>query len=58
MRCNVPTADWRAWDGLFITENEAQISDTILRNLGNAPVLTVGDLPGFVISGGMIGLRT
>lgn len=58
VRVNVPSADWRACDVLFITENDAQRIDTILRNLGNAPVLTVGDLPGFVKSGGMIGLRT
>lgn len=47
----------RQCDVLFIGEGDADRLDALLRGLGNAPVLTVGDLPGFVQAGGMIGLR-
>jgi YfiR/HmsC-like len=55
---NVVASDWRDCEVLFITEADAGRLEAILRTLGNAPVLTVGDLPGFVKAGGMIGLRT
>lgn len=58
VRSNVAAGDWRACDVLFLTESDAPRLDAILRNLGSAPVLTVGDLPDFVKAGGMIGLRT
>ncbi|OOG81892.1 hypothetical protein B0E41_16440 [Hydrogenophaga sp. A37] len=47
----------RQCDVLFLAEGDAHRLETLLRGLGNAPVLTVGDLPGFVQAGGMIGLR-
>lgn len=47
----------RQCDVLFLGEGDADRLDALLRGLGNAPVLTVGDLPGFVQAGGMIGLR-
>ncbi|MEX1165590.1 MAG: YfiR family protein [Hydrogenophaga sp.] len=57
VRVNVIASDWRDCAVLFITDAESTRLDAILRSLGNAPVLTVGDLPGFVKAGGMIGLR-
>jgi hypothetical protein len=58
VQTNVVASDWRDCEVLFITEADAGRLEPILRALGNAPVLTVGDLPGFVRAGGMIGLRT
>lgn len=54
---NSMASDWRVCEVLFITDADASRLDAILRSLGNAPVLTVGDLPGFVKAGGMIGLH-
>lgn len=50
-------ANVRQCDVLFFAEGDADHLHTLLRSLGSAPVLTVGDLPGFVQAGGMIGLR-
>ena len=58
IRANVAAGDWRDCEVLFITEADAGRLDQIFRTLGNAPVLTVGDFPGFVKAGGMIGLHT
>jgi hypothetical protein len=50
-------ANARQCDVLFLAEGDAERLGALLSGLGNAPVLTVGDLPGFVQAGGMIGLR-
>jgi hypothetical protein len=50
-------ANVRQCDVLFLAEGDADRLEALLRGLGNAPVLTVGDLPGFVQAGGMIGLQ-
>lgn len=57
IRANVAAGDWHDCEVLFISEADAGRVDSILRTLGNAPVLTVGDFTGFVRAGGMIGLR-
>ena len=57
VRRRVPAAEWRQCDVMFLGSGDAAALDGVLRQLGTAPVLTVGDLPGFVASGGMIGLR-
>jgi hypothetical protein len=57
VRRRVPAGEWRQCDVMILGEVDAAAADGVLRQLGTAPVLTVGDLPGFVGSGGMIGLR-
>lgn len=57
VRRRVPAGEWRQCDVMFLGQGDAAALDGVLRQLGTAPVLTVGDLPGFVTSGGMIGLR-
>ena len=57
VRTNVASGDWRGCDMLFITETDASRLESILRALGTAPILTVGDVPGFAKAGGMIGMR-
>lgn len=42
---------------LFIDRSEQAQVNKILHQLGNRPVLTISDLPGFVEQGGMIELR-
>lgn len=54
---DVSATNVRQCDVLFLTEGDADRLHTLLHSLGHAPVLTVGDLPGFVQAGGMIGLR-
>lgn len=49
--------EWRTCHVLFVPYTENDRLDVVLKNLGNAPVLTVGDAPDFVHSGGMIGLK-
>lgn len=57
VRTGIPPSDWRQCDALFFgPDDEARQVQLNLRNLG-APVLTLGDAPGFVEAGGMIGLR-
>lgn len=57
VRTGVSPADWRQCDALFIgPDDDARQVPLNLRNLG-AAVLTMGDMPGFVEAGGMIGLR-
>lgn len=43
---------------LFIGKSEAWRVRDVLRRVQGAPVLTVGDLPGFVEAGGMVGFAT
>lgn len=57
VRTNVMTSEWRGCDVLFIGEADSSRLDTVLRAVEAAPVLTVGDFPGFTKAGGMIGLR-
>lgn len=57
VRLAVPLSDWRQCDVLFLGEDGAERLPLLQPRLANAPVLTLGDLPGFVEAGGMIGLR-
>ena len=57
VRLATPAADWRQCDVLFLGEEDADRLYLLPSRLGQAPVLTLGDLPGFVDAGGMIGLR-
>lgn len=57
LRAHVAPADWRACQVLYLPDGETGRVETFLRGLGNAPVLTISDQPGFVQAGGMIGLR-
>lgn len=56
VRAPAPLGEWRDCQVMFITENEAQRVDTVLRNVGQHPVLTISDAPGFAQAGGGIGL--
>jgi hypothetical protein len=58
VRANVAAGDWSGCNVLFVAAGDAERVDNIIRTLGPAPVLTVGDSPGFAKAGGMIGLRT
>lgn len=42
---------------LYVPAGEQQRLDTMLRTLGQAPVLTVSDIDGFAQAGGIIGLK-
>lgn len=53
----VRPAQWKDCHVLFVSAGDAAQLDVLLRGLAHAPVLTVGDLPGFAQAGGMIGLR-
>ena len=57
VRTSVEPGEWRQCDVLFLGESDAGRLPTLQQRLANAPVLTLGDLPGFVEAGGMIGLR-
>ena len=57
VRTSVAPGDWRQCDVLFLGDADAVRLPTLQQHLVNAPVLTLGDLPGFVEAGGMIGLR-
>jgi hypothetical protein len=57
VRTGVPPAEWRQCDALFLGDTDAERLPMLGSRLAGAPVLTVGDLPGFVEAGGMIGLR-
>jgi hypothetical protein len=43
---------------LFVAESESRRLPEVLRSLRGRPVLTVGDRPGFIEAGGMIGFAT
>lgn len=49
--------EWRACQVLFVSQQDIDRLDPILRSLGNAPVLTVSDIPDFIRAGGMIGMK-
>lgn len=57
VRLATPAADWRQCDVLFLGEGDADRLHQLPPRMTSAPVLTLGDLPGFVDAGGMIGLR-
>lgn len=57
VRLATPATDWRQCDVLFLDEEDADRLSLVSARLARAPVLTLGDLPGFVDAGGMIGLR-
>jgi hypothetical protein len=57
IKTNVGVNDWAGCDVLFIAKSDEHQIAAYLRSLGSAPVLTVGDAPGFTKDGGMIGLR-
>lgn len=57
LRQNASADDWRNCDVLFLSGGDAHRMASIIRSIGDAPVLTVGDLPEFVQNGGMIGLH-
>ncbi len=49
--------DWRGCHVLFLPAEESLRAETLLRVVGSAPVLTVGDGADFARDGGMIGLK-
>jgi hypothetical protein len=49
--------DWRECHVLFVPASEAARVDALLRTLGQAAVLTIGDGNDFVEAGGMIGMK-
>ena len=57
VRHNVPSGEWRSCDVLFLSKSDAAVVDSVQRILGTAPILTIGDLPDYAQSGGMIALR-
>ncbi len=57
VRTAVPSGEWRQCDVLFLGEGDADRLPLMQQRVAHAPVLTLGDLPGFVDAGGMIGLR-
>lgn len=57
VRTSVPAAEWRQCDVLYLGAEDAGRLDSLTPRLAGAPVLTLGDVPGFVDAGGMIGLR-
>lgn len=57
VRLATPATEWRQCDVLFLGEEDADRLPLVSARVARAPVLTLGDLPGFVDAGGMIGLR-
>jgi hypothetical protein len=57
VRHNVPSGEWHSCDVLFLSKADAPVADSVQRILGNAPTLTIADLPDYVQNGGMIALR-
>ena len=57
IRSNAPASEWRNCQVLFLAETDAHRVESVLRSLGSAPVLALGDVPDFAQSGGMIGLK-
>jgi hypothetical protein len=49
--------EWRACDILYLGSGDTSQRDDILTAVASVPVLTVSDLPAFVRSGGIIGLK-
>lgn len=57
VRVLVPAGEWKTCQVLFFSDADAPKVDAYIRALGNAPVLTIADVPNFVQSNGMIGMR-
>ena len=58
VRVQVPASEWKNCQVLFFSGlGYAAGSMSTIRSLGNAPVLTIADVPGFVQVNGMIGMR-
>lgn len=59
IRVRAPTTlnEWRGCQVLFIAEDDAQRIDSVLRQVGQYPVLTISDSPGFAQAGGGIELK-
>lgn len=57
IRQRTSAGDWRNCDALYLSDSDAGRMEAVIRSVAGAPVLTIGDLPGFVQAGGMIGLR-
>lgn len=57
VRTQVPASEWKNCQVLFFSGWDTSRMDSAIRSLGNAPVLTIGDAPGFVQVNGMIGMR-
>ena len=57
VRAPATPSEWRGCQVLFIAEDEAQRIDSVLRQVGQYPVLTISDNPGFVQAGGGIELK-
>ena len=49
--------EWHGCHVLFVPQAEHSAFDAVLRSIGDAPVLTIGDSAGFVEAGGVIGLK-
>lgn len=58
IRTNIRGGNWKGCHALFLPANDKEPADRLLEALSAAPVLTIGDGPGFVQNGGMIGLKT
>ena len=56
VRQNVSKEEMKSCQMLFVADDNDQATYDLLRELGNAPVVTVGDSPEFTLKGGMIGL--
>lgn len=57
LRAHVAPTDWRSCQVLYLPDAETGRTESSLRSLSSAPVLTISDQAGFVQAGGMIGLR-
>ncbi len=47
------SSEWRECQVIFITADDAQRIDTVLRSTAQSPVLTISDAPDFVQAGGI-----
>jgi len=57
VRVSTRPSEWRECQVLYITADEAQRIDTVLRSTAQSPVLTISDAPDFAQAGGIIGLK-
>ncbi|QCB44681.1 YfiR family protein [Hydrogenophaga sp. PAMC20947] len=57
VQVQVPATDLKTCQVLVFSGADTNRIDTVIRGLGNAPVLTIADVPGFVQVNGMIGMR-
>lgn len=57
IRPRTSAGDWRNCDVLYLSDIDVGRMEAVIRGVAGAPVLTIGDVPGFIQAGGMIGLR-